>query len=77
VNWVERNRAHDSLEATARGAGNHGGVNAEIPVDWAANRTRPLCPYPSVARYEGRGSLELASSFSCRPSDKDDHDHRH
>jgi feruloyl esterase len=77
VNWVERNRAPGSLEATARGAGNPGGVNAEIPVDWAANRTRPLCPYPSVARYEGRGSLELASSFSCRPSDKDDHDHRH
>jgi hypothetical protein len=30
-----------------------------------------------VARYEGRGSLELASSFSCRPSDKDDHEHGH
>ncbi len=31
-----------------------------------ANRSRPLCPYPQVARYKGRGSLEDAASFSCR-----------
>jgi feruloyl esterase len=28
-------------------------------------RTRPLCPYPQVARWSGKGSAHLASSFSC------------
>ena len=28
-------------------------------------RTRPLCPYPQVARYRGQGSVDEASSFSC------------
>lgn len=66
VNWVERGRAPSAIVASARGAGNAGGVNLDVPADWSAGRTRPLCPYPSVARYNGHGDLELASSFSCR-----------
>ena len=41
-----------------------GGVNADVPADWSATRTRPLCPYPPVARYKG-GDRELAASFAC------------
>lgn len=67
VDWVERGVAPDRVTASARGAGNLGGVNAETPVGWAANRTRPLCPWPQVARYNGSGSLDSASSFSCKP----------
>ena len=66
INWVERGQAPDSVVASARGAGNAGGVNAEVPSIWSATRTRPLCPYPKVARYNGTGSLESAASFSCR-----------
>jgi len=66
VAWVEQGQAPAAIVAAARGAGNAGGVNADIPSDWAANRTRPLCPYPSVARYNGRGDIEAASSWSCR-----------
>ncbi|TWO71593.1 tannase/feruloyl esterase family alpha/beta hydrolase [Caenimonas sedimenti] len=66
VNWVEQGQAPASITATARGAGNAGGVNADLPATWAANRTRPLCPYPLVARYNGTGDVESASSFSCR-----------
>jgi feruloyl esterase len=66
VNWVERGVAPGALIAQARGAGNVGGVNAEVPADWAADRSRPLCPYPSVARYRGTGSLDSAASFACR-----------
>jgi feruloyl esterase len=29
-------------------------------------RTRPLCPYPQVARYKGSGSTDDAASFVCR-----------
>jgi feruloyl esterase len=28
-------------------------------------RTRPLCPYPMVAKYSGSGSTDEAGSFSC------------
>lgn len=66
VNWVEKNQAPSSIIASARGAGNAGGVNADVPSTWAANRTRPLCAYPTVARYNGSGSLEDAANFSCR-----------
>jgi len=30
-----------------------------------AERTRPLCPYPQVARYKGSGSIDDAANFSC------------
>ena len=66
VAWVEKGVAPEALVATARGTGNAGGVNADLPADWAANRSRPLCPYPQVARYSGAGSLEVAASFSCK-----------
>ena len=66
VDWVENGRAPDQVTASARGAGNAGGVNPEVPAGWAADRTRPLCPYPQVARYKGTGSLESAASFECR-----------
>jgi feruloyl esterase len=66
VQWVEQGIAPTAIKASARGAGNAGGVNAELPKDWAANRSRPLCAYPTVARYKGSGSLEDAASFSCQ-----------
>jgi hypothetical protein len=66
VAWVEQGTAPRSVVAGARGAGNAGGVNAELPAAWAANRARPLCPYPSVAFYKGSGDIESASSFECR-----------
>ena len=66
VAWVEKAQAPDRVIASARGAGNAGGVNAELPSGWAANRTRPLCPFPTVARYNGTGDLEKAENFSCK-----------
>ena len=29
-------------------------------------RTRPLCPYPQVARYKGTGSIDDAQNFACQ-----------
>jgi Tannase and feruloyl esterase len=66
VNWVERGAAPQQIVASARGAGNAGGVNADVPTSWAPNRTRPLCPFPKIAVYKGSGSLESADSFSCQ-----------
>ncbi|HSC65149.1 MAG TPA: tannase/feruloyl esterase family alpha/beta hydrolase, partial [Caldimonas sp.] len=66
VAWVEQGRAPEAVIATARGAGNSAGANADVPASWSPQRTRPLCPYPAVARYDGRGDVESAASFACR-----------
>ncbi len=65
VDWVERGRAPDRVLAQARGVGNVGGVNTELPANWSATRSRPLCPHPLVAQYKG-GDAESAASFECR-----------
>jgi len=59
VAWVEEGIEPDRIIASARSD------NDEIPSDWSANRTRPLCPFPQVARYNGEGDIEDAASFSC------------
>ena len=66
VKWVEQGQAPQAVVATARGAGNAGGANAELPADWAPNRSRPLCAYPTVATYKGSGNMEDAASFACK-----------
>jgi feruloyl esterase len=50
--WVEKGVAPDKLIATHSTAGK-------------VDRTRPLCPYPQVARYRGTGSIDEAASFAC------------
>lgn len=65
VDWVEYGRAPDRIVASARGAGNPGGANADLPAGWSATRTRPLCPYPQAAQYIG-GDVESADSFACQ-----------
>ena len=52
--WVEQGVAPDQVIATKRA-----GANAP------AQRTRPLCPYPQVARYKGGGSTDEAANFTC------------
>lgn len=64
IGWVERAETPTRIVAGARGAGNAGGVNADVPSTWSATRTRPLCPYPLVARYKS-GDAEAHASFAC------------
>ena len=52
IDWVEKNKAPDSLLASKV-------TNGTVA------RTRPLCPYPQVARYKGQGSIDDAANFSC------------
>ncbi|HEX2444983.1 MAG TPA: tannase/feruloyl esterase family alpha/beta hydrolase [Vicinamibacterales bacterium] len=52
VNWVERGTAPDRLIASLRQGGK-------------IIRTRPLCPYPMVAKYGNAGSKDDAASFTC------------
>lgn len=59
VDWAENGRAPDRIIAGVTSG------NKEIPAEWSAGRTRPLCPWPKVARYIG-GDKEKAESFECR-----------
>jgi feruloyl esterase len=34
--------------------------------DGKPERTRPLCPYPLVAVYQGSGSTDEAANFRCK-----------
>jgi feruloyl esterase len=53
IDWVEKGAAPDRL------------VARKI-VNGATTRSRPLCPYPQVARYKGQGNTDDAGNFECR-----------
>jgi feruloyl esterase len=55
VNWVENGEAPGAFLGTHRTASG------------TADRTMPICPYPQVARYDGKGNPNQASSFACKP----------
>ena len=40
-------------------------ISASHSTDGKVDRTRPLCPYPQVAKYRGTGSIDEAVNFSC------------
>lgn len=57
--WVELGQAPDRIDAVQHSEiGSAEGLGPVL-------RSRPLCPYPQVARYTGSGSAYSASSFSC------------
>jgi feruloyl esterase len=41
------------------------GSRAAYPPLGLTARTRPMCPYPEVARYLGEGSIDDAANFAC------------
>ncbi|MGH8446406.1 MAG: tannase/feruloyl esterase family alpha/beta hydrolase [Solimonas sp.] len=61
--WVDQKKAPASLIA-ARYESDFAGLLGLPKGD--PLRTRPLCPYPQVARYKGTGSIDRAENFSCR-----------
>ena len=50
--WVEQGKAPERVTASHRTGGQ-------------VDRTRPLCPYPQVAKYKGTGSMDDAENFAC------------
>jgi feruloyl esterase len=51
--WVEQGKAPDRIVASHE-------------TDGKPDRTRPLCPYPQTARYQGSGSIDAAANFVCK-----------
>jgi feruloyl esterase len=51
--WVEHGKAPAAIIASRK-------------LDGGATRTRPLCVYPQVARWTGKGSTDDAANFVCK-----------
>ncbi len=51
--WVEEGIAPKEIIAARQGSGTGGA------------RTRPLCPYPEIARYKETGNTDDAANFEC------------
>jgi feruloyl esterase len=56
VDWIEKGPAPSAIVATK--------YVKDDPAK-PAEMTRPLCPYPLVAKYDGSGDEKKAESFSC------------
>jgi feruloyl esterase len=52
MKWVEADTAPERIEASR-------------VVGGKVVRTRPLCAYPQVARYQGTGSIDESANFAC------------
>lgn len=50
--WVENDKAPNQIIASHSTQGQ-------------VDRTRPLCPYPQIAKYKGSGSIDEAQNFIC------------
>jgi feruloyl esterase len=50
--WVESGKAPDQIIATHY-------TNGKV------SSTRPLCAYPTVAKYKGTGDTDKAENFAC------------
>ncbi len=53
IPWVEQGKAP-------------GPIVAQQIENGKVQRTRPLCPYPEMAKYQGQGDPNQAQSFQCR-----------
>ncbi len=53
--WVEEGRAPERL------------VASKLDAEGKAMLTRPVCPYPQVAEYDGNGDVNDEQSFRCAP----------
>jgi feruloyl esterase len=66
--WVERGETPDRIIASHFSKPSH---TASPQISrWSSelgevDRTHPLCPYPQVAKYTGRGSTDDAANFVC------------
>ena len=62
---VSRLSAAGLIESARGTGGSNPSANTDVPASWSPNRTRPLCPYPLIAKYDGAGDVNSEESFTC------------
>ena len=67
-NWVERGVAPDALPAWVADRQYTPGA-PKAPVLARLDYTMPLCKFPEMARYSGRGDMKDGRNWTCRPGD--------
>jgi feruloyl esterase len=65
--WVEKGAPPERLIA-AHTAGGGRDPPESMPIAEPVDRTRPICAYPAMAVYDGKGDVDKAESFACRSS---------
>jgi feruloyl esterase len=63
--WVEKRRAPDALTASL-----HSQTSPMIDPTKTPLRTMPLCKFPEMAQYDGKGDVNVAASWSCPSADR-------
>lgn len=63
--WATTGKAPNMIVATRAASGGAGGPPGAPAAPAREAISRPLCPYPQYARYNGSGDPASASSFSC------------
>ena len=63
--WSEQNRGPDALIASI-----YSKTSPFIDRSKPALRSMPLCKFPEMARYDGKGDVNQAASWSCAPDDR-------
>ncbi len=58
VDWREKGIAPEEI------------IGTRNATTWLTGRTRPICPYPQVAKYIGTGSIDEAQNFKCVETEK-------
>jgi feruloyl esterase len=64
-NWVEKGKGPDNLTASLYSKQSPMIDRTKTPL-----RTMPLCKFPEMASYDGKGDVNVASSWTCNPKDK-------
>jgi feruloyl esterase len=62
--WAEKGHAPDSLVATV-----YNPTSPMVDRSKPALRSMPLCAFPAMARYSGKGDVKLAANWSCPAGD--------
>jgi feruloyl esterase len=62
--WVEKGKAPDSLLAKVYDPNSPMVDPSKTPI-----RTMPLCKFPEMAHYRGKGDIKDAANWSCPPND--------
>ena len=67
-NWVEHDQAPASIVASHVVASGGGETPTSMPIAGTVDRTRPICAYPALATYKGKGNIDDAANFTCKAS---------
>lgn len=68
--WVEKGQAPQALLARRLDPAKTSVIGGKVDWSQAPLSTMPLCTFPQMARYKGKGDIKDAASWECKASDR-------